>query len=127
PTWARTASAGSGNPRRRKLNAFKSKHRRLGSMDMASALAELGATDATIDARTRDQLDRDGYAPLPGVLSAAQLTAIRTRLAELLEAEGDQAGLEVHQENGADRLADLVNKGAMFDPCFTDPRLLACV
>lgn len=96
-------------------------------MDMASALAELGVTDATIDARTAEQLDLDGYAPLPGVLSAAQLTAIRTRLAELLQAEGDQAGLEVHQENGADRLADLPNKGAMFDPCFTDPRLLACV
>ena len=47
-------------------------------MDMASALAELGATEASIDAETRDQLDRDGYAPLPGVLSAAQLTAIRT-------------------------------------------------
>jgi len=96
-------------------------------MDMASALAGLGATEASIDARTRDQLDRDGYVPVPGVLSAAQLTAIRTRLAELLAAEGDLAGLEVHQENGADRLADLVNKGAMFDPCFTDSRMLACV
>ena len=52
-------------------------------MDMASALAELGATGTSIDARTRDKLDRDGYAPLPGVLSAAQLTAIRTRLAEI--------------------------------------------
>ncbi|HEU5389855.1 MAG TPA: phytanoyl-CoA dioxygenase family protein [Streptosporangiaceae bacterium] len=96
-------------------------------MDMASALAELGVTGASIDARTSEQLDRDGYAPLPGMLSAAQLTAIRGRLTGLLAAEGDQAGLEVHQENGADRLADLVNKGAMFDPCFTDPRLLACV
>ena len=96
-------------------------------MDMASALAGLGAAGASIDARTRERLDRDGYAPLPGVLSAAQLTAIRVRLAELLAAEGDQAGLEVHQENGADRLANLVNKGEMFDPCFTDPRVLACV
>ncbi len=96
-------------------------------MDMATALAELGATETSIDAETRDRLDRDGYAPLPGVLSAAQLTAIRTRLAELLAAEGDQAGTEVHQEAGTDRLADLINKGAMFDPCFTDPRMLACI
>ena len=96
-------------------------------MDMVAALAELGVTEASIDAQTRERLDRDGYAPLPGVLSAAQLTAIRTRLAELLDAEGDRAGLEVHQEKGADRLADLINKGAMFDPCFTDPRVLACV
>ena len=41
-------------------------------MDMATALAELGSTEASIDAETRDRLDRDGYAPLAGVLTAAQ-------------------------------------------------------
>ena len=40
-------------------------------MDMATALAELGVTEASLDSDTRDQLDRDGYAP--GVLSAGQL------------------------------------------------------
>ena len=94
-------------------------------MDMATALAELGVTEATLDAGTRERLDRDGYAQLPGVLSVSQLTEIRARLAELLAAEGDQAGIEVHQEAGADRLADLVNKGPMFQPCFTHPRVLA--
>ena len=44
-------------------------------MDMATALAELGTTETSIDAGTRDRLDRDGYTPLPGVLSVAQLTA----------------------------------------------------
>jgi Phytanoyl-CoA dioxygenase (PhyH) len=96
-------------------------------MDMATALAELGVTGATLDADAAERLDRDGYAPLPGILDAAQLEAIRARLAELLAVEGDQAGLEVHQEAGTDRLADLVNKGEMFRPCFTDPRLLACI
>ena len=96
-------------------------------MDMASALAELGVTASTLDAETTERLDRDGYAPLPGVLDGAQLEAIRARLAELLAAEGDQAGLEVHQEAGTDRLADLVNKGEMFWPCFTDPRVAACM
>jgi len=94
---------------------------------MATALAELGVTQATLDAETSERLDRDGYAILPGVLSAEELQAIRTRLAELLVAEGDQAGLEVHQEAGTNRLADLVNKGPMFRPCFTDPRVMACV
>jgi ectoine hydroxylase-related dioxygenase (phytanoyl-CoA dioxygenase family) len=96
-------------------------------MDMATALAELGVTESTLDPETAGRLDRDGYAPLPGILSGAQLDAIRTRLAELLAAEGDQAGLEVHQEAGTDRLADLINKGEMFWPCFTDPRVLACM
>jgi hypothetical protein len=83
-------------------------------MDMATALAELGATEATLDAETAERLDRDGYAPSPGVLNGAQLEAIRVRLAELMAAEGDQTGIEVHQEGGTGRLADLVNKGEMF-------------
>ena len=92
---------------------------------MATALAGLGVAEASLDLDTREQLDRDGYAPLPGVLSAGQVATIRARLAELLAAEGDHAGIEVHQEAGADRLADLVNKGPMFQPCFTHPRGLA--
>ena len=96
-------------------------------MDMATALAGLGVTADVLDAEIREQLDRDGYAALPGVLSDEQVAAIQARLAELLAAEGDRAGLEVHQEGGTDRLADLVNKGSVFEPCFTDPRVLACV
>jgi len=49
---------------------------------MATALAELGATGTSLDAETAERLDRDGYAPLPAVLSAAQLTVIRARLAD---------------------------------------------
>ena len=96
-------------------------------MDMVTALTGLGVTADSIDDSTRERLDRDGYAPLPGIVSQAQLAAIRSRLAELLAAEGDKAGLEVHQEAGTDRLADLVNKDPVFDVCFTSPRLLACV
>jgi ectoine hydroxylase-related dioxygenase (phytanoyl-CoA dioxygenase family) len=94
---------------------------------MATALEDLGVAADSIDDETRARLDRDGYAPLPAVLSEGQLAVIRTRLRELLAAEGDRAGLEVHQEAGTDRLADLVNKDPVFEVCFTDPRLLACV
>ena len=94
---------------------------------MTTALAGLGVTAGSIDDETRERLDRDGYAPLPGILTDRQLTVMRARVAELLAAEGERAGLEVHQEAGADRLADLVNKDPVFDVCFTDPRLLACV
>ena len=96
-------------------------------MDMATALAGLGVTADSIDDSARERLDRDGYAVLPGVLSWRQVAGFRSRLAELLASEGDQAGLEVHQEAGTDRLADLVNKDPAFDVCFTDPRLLASV
>lgn len=94
---------------------------------MTTALAGLGVTADSIDDETRVLLDRDGYARLTGILTDHQLTTMRTRLAELLAAEGERAGLEVHQEAGTDRLADLVNKDPVFDVCFTDPRLLAGV
>jgi len=96
-------------------------------MDMTSALAGLGVTASSIDDETRKRLDRDGYAPLEGVLSSQLLAVMRNRLAGLLAAEGERAGLEVHQEAGTDRLADLVNKDPVFEICFTHPRLLACV
>jgi ectoine hydroxylase-related dioxygenase (phytanoyl-CoA dioxygenase family) len=96
-------------------------------MDMTIALADLGVTAGSIDDETRERLDRDGYAPLEGVLSAQRLAVMRERLAELLAAEGERAGLEVHQEAGTDRLADLVNKDPVFEICFTEPRVLACV
>ena len=96
-------------------------------MDMATALDELGVTGGMLDPATQQRLDRDGYAPLPGMLTQAQLDRARTRVAELAAAEGEAAGREVHQEAGTDRLADLVNKDPVFEVCFTDPRLLACV
>jgi ectoine hydroxylase-related dioxygenase (phytanoyl-CoA dioxygenase family) len=94
-------------------------------MDMASALTDLGV--GPLDPEIAGQLDRNGFAPLPGILSGAQMAAMRSRLAELTAEEGERAGLEVHQEAGTDRLADLVNKDPVFEVCFTDPRLLACV
>jgi hypothetical protein len=96
-------------------------------MDMTTALTDLGVTARTIDDETRKRLDRDGYVALDGVLTGELLGAMRKRVGDLLAEEGEQAGLEVHQEAGTDRLADLVNKDPVFDICFTDPRLLACV
>ena len=61
-------------------------------MDMATALAELGVTAATVDAEATERLDRDGYVALPDVLSGEQVEAVRARLAELLAAEGSEPG-----------------------------------
>ncbi|MET9317284.1 phytanoyl-CoA dioxygenase family protein [Kribbella sp. NPDC003505] len=96
-------------------------------MDMTTALRELGVTDDVLTQDEKDQLDRDGYLPLEGILTADEVAAINERLAELTAAEGDRAGLEVHQEKGTDRLADLVNKDARFAVCFSHPRVLAAM
>jgi hypothetical protein len=94
-------------------------------MDIKTALRDLGVSAQELSIDEQARLDEDGFLPLPGILSAGQLDLIRRRLAELAAEEGTRAGLEVHQEDGTDRLADLVNKDPVFDVCFTCPKVLA--
>jgi len=78
-------------------------------------------------------LDENGYLDLGQLLTQAQVDKINNRLAELMQTEGENAGSELAEskyirhpkEEGADRLADLVNKGAIFDVFYTHPRVLA--
>ncbi|MBM7785497.1 phytanoyl-CoA dioxygenase family protein [Tenggerimyces flavus] len=94
-------------------------------MDMQTALRDLDVAADLLTDKERDQLDTDGYLPLEGVLSREEVAAFNERLAALTLAEGDRAGLEVHQEKGTERLADLVNKDPLFEMCFSQPRVLA--
>jgi ectoine hydroxylase-related dioxygenase (phytanoyl-CoA dioxygenase family) len=96
-------------------------------MDMTTALRDLEVAPDLLTDDERQHLDRKGFLPLAGVLTPTEVTAFGDRLAELSAAEGTQAGLEVHQEAGTDRLADLVNKDPMFEVCFSQPRLLAAI
>ena len=96
-------------------------------MNIKDALQSLGVRDDTLSGEEKHRLGEDGYLILSNMLSDAQLQALADRLDELLEEEGDKAGIEVHQEEGTARLANLVNKGAMFEICFTHPRLLAAM
>ncbi|MCE7054800.1 phytanoyl-CoA dioxygenase family protein [Algoriphagus sp. AGSA1] len=78
-------------------------------------------------------LDTHGYLDLGQLLSKDQILQVNDRIDELLQLEGEQAGAELSEskyirhpkEEGADRLADLVNKGAVFDVFYTHPRVLA--
>ncbi len=96
-------------------------------MKMEKALLELGVNDNTLTQQEKAFLDEKGYLPLHNILSPEQVAALRTRYDELVEEEGEDAGKEVHQEAGTNRLADLVNKGQMFEVCFTHPRVLAAI
>lgn len=91
------------------------------------ALAQLGVRDDTLSEAEKDQFDRDGYLLLSGVLASDQVARMRSRLEELAAQEEEKAGIEVMQEAGTARLSDLINKDAMFDVCFTHPRVLATV
>jgi ectoine hydroxylase-related dioxygenase (phytanoyl-CoA dioxygenase family) len=94
---------------------------------MATYLEELGVTEPTLSEQQLDFLDENGYLVLPGALDAATVEALRKRFDELVTSEGDQAGIEVSQEVGSDRLANLVDKGPLFDRCWTYPPQLEAV
>src|SRR5690348_8310989 len=96
-------------------------------MNTQEALKALGVTENTLTQAEKDQLDRDGYLPLAGIMSPQLVAQINARVAELIAAEGEEAGKEVHQEVGTDRLSDLVNKDALFEICYTNPRVLAAI
>jgi len=93
----------------------------------AEALDRLGATVDLLTDEEKSRLDQQGYLPLPGILSDAQVEAMRARFDALVEEEGERAGTEVHQEGGTHRLSDLANKGEVFEVCFTHPKVLACI
>lgn len=96
-------------------------------MNRTEALRQLGVQPDTLSPAEVDHLDREGYLPLPGILTAEQVAQLGARLDELVRLEGAQAGKEVHQEAGTDRLSDLINKDPLFDVCFTHPRVLAAI
>ena len=96
-------------------------------MDIQTALYALGVREDTLTPAEKSSLDQDGYVPLPGILTPAQVEALRTRLQELEEEEGDDAGKEVHQEEGTARLANLVNKDPLFDLIWANTRVLAAM
>jgi Phytanoyl-CoA dioxygenase (PhyH) len=73
------------------------------------------------------KLEQDGYLLLAKMLAPSQLDALRRRLEELWEQEGDEAGQENYVEVGARRLANLANKDEMFRALMCDPRVLDAV
>lgn len=94
-------------------------------MGIEDALHALGVREDTLTGEEKARLDRDGYLPLPGILTPEQVDQLGARLDQLTAEEGAAAGKEVHQEAGTDRLSDLVNKDPRFTVCFTHPRVLA--
>lgn len=79
---------------------------------------------------TTDQqraLDERGYLVLEGCMSPDLLRALRDRIHTLLIEEGENAGREFLQEEHAHRLANLVDKGAVFQRAIVLPAVTAGV
>lgn len=70
------------------------------------------------------QLDEAGFVRLAGLIEPWELDAYRARVEELFQTEGGRAGAEFRLEEGARRLANVVDKGALFAACIaTEPVL----
>jgi ectoine hydroxylase-related dioxygenase (phytanoyl-CoA dioxygenase family) len=81
--------------------------------------------DVGLDEALRSRLDEAGFVLLEDLMSSDLLDALRERVAELYDREGD--GAEFKQEPGCLRLANLVDKGAVFERVIAHPKVLACV
>ena len=75
----------------------------------------------------RQQLDELGYVVFPGLMSPDLLNTLRQRVEELFTEEGAFSGSEFKQEPGARRLANLVNKGRVFEDAIVTPIILECM
>jgi ectoine hydroxylase-related dioxygenase (phytanoyl-CoA dioxygenase family) len=80
-----------------------------------------------LPADARLQLDEHGWLALPGLMSPDLLAALRARIDELFAEEADRAGSEFKQEPGARRLANLVNKGRIFEDVILTAPVLECM
>ena len=72
-------------------------------------------------------LDERGYAVLPDFISPLMLRELQQATRRRFEVEGRQAGAEFRTEAGTRRLANLVNKGEVFQRVVVEPRLLDLV
>src|SRR4051812_46525037 len=75
----------------------------------------------------QQQLDAHGFVLLERCMPPDLLTGLRDRIDALLAEEGTAAGGEFLQEAHAHRLANLVDKGAIFQRAIVLPEVLAGV
>lgn len=85
------------------------------------------STADELDEALRSRLDETGFVVLESVMTTALLDAVRERVAALYDEEADRAGIEFKQETGCLRLANLVDKGEVFERVIADRGVLTYV
>lgn len=75
----------------------------------------------------REHLDTLGYAVLEKFLDSDLLEKVRNRVEALYQSEGENAGSEFRKEPGSRRLANLIDKGEIFQRLIVMPRILELV
>jgi ectoine hydroxylase-related dioxygenase (phytanoyl-CoA dioxygenase family) len=87
-------------------------------------LDALGA-DIELPRHMITELDTLGYTVVHHVIDADWLVQMRSMFDAIVEQEGDNLALEHHQEESATRIANLVNKGTVWEKVWPHPLVLA--
>ena len=87
-------------------------------------LDALGANIA-LSAKMKQELDTLGYTVVHHLADPAWLAAMRELIDALVESEGDNLAMEHHQEATATRIANLVNKGVIWEKVWSHPLVLS--
>ncbi|MDA0586738.1 MAG: phytanoyl-CoA dioxygenase family protein [Planctomycetota bacterium] len=82
--------------------------------------------DVRLD-QAKQEFDELGYAVFENFIPPGWLAELQAATARQFQIEGEQAGSEFRQEEGSRRLANLVNKGEVFQRVVVEPRLLGLV
>lgn len=84
----------------------------------------LNWNDDMLTASAKQQLEEQGYVILPDFLSGEEVERFNTRIDAIFAEEGEQAGAEFKQEPGTRRLANMVDKGTLFEAVIERPEIL---
>lgn len=92
--------------------------------DSGTYLNALGA-NMTLTAKMIDELDTHGFTVIHDVVDKEWLAEMRRTFDSLVEKEGDQLAIEHHQEETVTRIANLINKGTVWEKVWAHPLVLS--
>ncbi|GAM61376.1 phytanoyl-CoA dioxygenase [Vibrio ishigakensis] len=72
-----------------------------------------------------DELETQGFTIIHNVVEKDWLAEMRRTIDMLVEREGDQLAIEHHQEETVTRVANLINKGTVWEKVWAHPTVLA--
>ena len=87
-------------------------------------LSALGANLPLSD-KIINELNNDGFTIIPDMIEPDWLEDMRRTFDILVGREGDQLAIEHHQEDTANRVANLINKGTVWEKVWSHPLLLS--
>ena len=94
------------------------------SISMADVLNHFGVSSNIISDVHQRELDEQGYTIFHNIIDLKWLDLLQKKFEDLIEVEGEKAGIEANAMDGVRRLADLTNKGEIFDNLYTHPLVL---